>query len=128
MRVIATVILLVAGFGSSVAAQSGATGDAARGAQIYQASCGSCHSINANRVGPAHRGVVGRRAGTMAGYNYSAALRASRIIWDARTIDRFLQDPQKMIPGTKMGFRLTDPARRTDVIAYLRQQSRPVPK
>ncbi|WP_283419040.1 c-type cytochrome [Sphingopyxis sp. Geo48] len=120
--------MLVAGFSSSVAAQSSATGDAARGAQIYQASCGSCHSINANRVGPAHRGVVGRRAGTMAGYNYSAALRASRIIWDARTIDRFLQDPQKMIPGTKMGFRLTDPARRTDVIAYLRQQSRPVPK
>jgi cytochrome c len=128
MRVTATAIMLVAGFSSSVAAQSSATGDAARGAQIYQASCGSCHSINANRVGPAHRGVVGRRAGTMAGYNYSAALRASRIIWDARTIDRFLQDPQKMIPGTKMGFRLTDPARRTDVIAYLRQQSRPVPK
>lgn len=99
-------------------------GDPARGAKLYAANCGSCHSLDANRVGPAHRGVYGRKAGTARGYAYSPAMRGARIVWNEATLDRFLQNPQAMVPGTRMGFRLTDPARRADVIAYLRQQSR----
>lgn len=119
-------ICLLAGAGmAEVAFALAPVGDAARGAQLYRAKCGSCHSIATNRVGPAHHGVVGRKAGTAPGYSYSAAMRASRIVWNASSIDRFLQNPQKLIPGTKMGFRLADPAQRADVIAYLQQQSRP---
>ena len=100
------------------------SGDPARGAKLYAANCGSCHSLDANRVGPAHRGVYGRKAGTARGYAYSPAMRGARIVWNEATLDRFLQNPQAMVPGTRMGFRLTDPVRRADVIAYLRQQSR----
>lgn len=100
-------------------------GDPARGAKVYAASCGSCHSLDANRVGPAHRGVYGRKAGTARGYTYSPAMRGARIVWNEATLDRFLQNPQQMVRGTRMGFRLTDPARRADVIAYLRQQVAP---
>ncbi|MCW0199558.1 c-type cytochrome [Sphingopyxis sp.] len=100
------------------------SGDPARGAKLYAANCGSCHSLDANRVGPAHRGVYGRKAGTARGYAYSPGMRGARIVWNEATLDRFLQNPQAMVPGTRMGFRLTDPARRADVIAYLRQQSR----
>ena len=103
-------------------------GDAVRGAQLYKSRCGSCHSLDANRVGPAHRGVVGRKAGSMAGYSYSPAMRASRVVWSPQAIDRFLQNPQMMVPGTKMGFRLADPGQRADVIAYLQQQGRTVRK
>ena len=98
-------------------------GDPARGAQVYDGKCTGCHSLDTNRVGPAHRGVFGRKAGLAAGYNYSAGVRASRIVWNELTLDRWLTDPQATIPGARMGFRLTDPAQRADVIAYLRQQS-----
>lgn len=97
-------------------------GDPVRGAQVYAASCGACHSLDANRVGPAHRGVFGRRAGTASGYSYSPALRAARFSWTVENLDRWLTNPSAMVPGTRMGFRLSDAGRRADVIAFLRQQ------
>ncbi|MCP5386887.1 MAG: c-type cytochrome [Novosphingobium sp.] len=100
-----------------------APGDAVRGATIYTANCGSCHSLDANRVGPAHRGIYGRKAGSAPGYAYSTPVKNSRIIWNANNLDRWLRDPRSVIPGTKMAFRLTDAQKRADVIAYLRQQS-----
>ncbi len=98
-------------------------GDATRGAQIYENNCTGCHSINQNRVGPSHRGVFGRRAGRATGFEYSDALKNARITWNATTLDRWLTNPQLMVPGTQMGFRLTDAQRRADVIAYLRTQT-----
>lgn len=100
-----------------------AAGDAARGASVYAANCGSCHSLDANRVGPAHRGVYGRRAGLAPGYAYSPALRNSRVVWNAATLDRWLRDPRSVVPGTKMAFSLPDAGKRADVIAYLRANS-----
>jgi len=93
-----------------------------RGAQLYQARCGSCHSLDANRVGPAHRGVVGREAGTAPGYRYSPALAASGIVWTEQNIDRWLQGTQKMVPGAKMFLAVPNPADRSAIIAYLRSQ------
>ena len=100
-------------------------GDAARGAQIYEGQCGACHSLDSNRVGPAHRGVFGRHAGRAPGYDYSAAVKRSAVVWTAANLNRWLSGPSKMIPGTKMGFSLTDAQKRADVIAYLKQQSAP---
>ncbi|MEW5880584.1 MAG: c-type cytochrome [Pseudomonadota bacterium] len=99
----------------------GETGDAVRGAQLYEARCGGCHSADASRVGPAHRGVFGRRAGTAAGFDYSPALRASRLVWDARTLDAWLADPERTIPGQAMGYRVDDARDRADLIAHLRE-------
>jgi cytochrome c len=96
-------------------------GDAGRGQTLYQA-CTSCHSLDDNDIGPKHRGVVGRPAGTVPDYAYSAALKSSGIVWDAATLDRWLTNPQALVPGTKMYFLIADPQMRADIIAYLAQQ------
>ena len=92
------------------------------GAALYAQNCARCHSIDANRVGPKHRGVVGRRAGTVPGYAYSPALKASGIVWTPQQLDRWLQGPAAMVPKSKMNFRLANPAQRTAIIAYLATQ------
>ena len=81
-------------------------GDAGRGAGLYEARCGACHSLDANRVGPAHRGVYGRRAGAAPGFAYSPALKASGLVWTAGNLDLWLSAPTKLVKGTSMGFRM----------------------
>jgi cytochrome c len=95
-------------------------GDAARGEEVYTAKCGACHSPDANRVGPMHRGVFGRQAGTVQGFNYSRAVKGSSVVWGEDTLDAWLTNPQDLIPGQRMNFRLSSPQDRADVIAYLR--------
>jgi cytochrome c len=96
-------------------------GDPTHGKTLYQ-SCEACHSIEENDVGPKHRGVVGRRAGSVAGYVYSPALKASGITWDESTLDTWLVNPSALVPGTKMFYKIDDPQARADIIAYLKQQ------
>ena len=96
-------------------------GDAARGKSLYL-GCESCHSIDDNDVGPRHRGVVGRRAGSVSDYAYSSALRQSGLTWNEATLDRWLSNPSALVPGTKMYFKIDDAQQRADLIAYLRQQ------
>jgi len=91
-----------------------------RGAALYQQRCGACHSLDANRVGPAHRGVFGRRAGAAVGYSYSPALTRLGVIWTEATLDRWLTNPTIMAPGTAMGVRTANPQDRADLIAYLK--------
>jgi cytochrome c len=96
-----------------------AQGDATRGAEVYASRCGGCHSVDADRVGPRHAGVFGRRAGTVEGFDYSPALKTSAVVWDARSLDRWLKDPESLVVGQRMGYSLGDAALRADVIAYL---------
>jgi cytochrome c len=96
-------------------------GDPAHGKVLYQ-TCEACHAIEDNDVGPKHRGVVGRRAGSVKDYVYSAALKASGITWDETTLDAWLSNPSALVPGTKMFFKLDDPQARADIIAYLKEQ------
>lgn len=96
---------------------------ASRGAEIYEAKCGACHSLDQNRIGPKHRGVFGRKAGVVPDFHYTDALKKSGIVWNEKTLDTWLQSPVKMVPGTGMGFQLRDAQERADVIAYLKQQS-----
>ena len=96
------------------------TGNAARGEQVY-ARCMACHSLTENRIGPRHCGVFGRRAGAVPGFDYSPALRRTKIIWDDKTLDAFLADPLQYLPGTAMVFAgVPDPQERADVIAWLK--------
>ena len=94
--------------------------DAGRGKQLYESRCIGCHSIDENRVGPAHRGVFGRKAGSVAGYDYSPALKSSRVVWGEKTLERWLTNPEATIPGQKMGFAVPEAADRADIIEYLR--------
>jgi cytochrome c len=100
-------------------------GDPARGEQIYH-RCQGCHSIDRSRIGPMHKGLFGRKAGTLPGFDYSEAMRASGIVWSEKTLDIFLRSPRMMIPGTKMTFAGVRDARdRADLIAYLKQATKP---
>ena len=97
-----------------------APGDPARGLQLYRGRCSFCHTPDANRIGPRHRGVYGARAGTQPGFRYSPPLAASGIVWTAGTLDAWLTDPRRMVPGAAMGQRVPDARDRADLIAYLR--------
>lgn len=110
-------VLLAALF--AMASSAGAAGDAERGRQGYEARCGGCHSVEADRIGPRHAGVVGRRAGSVPGFAYSDALRKSGITWDATLLDRWLTEPETLVPGQRMGYRLGDAQVRADIVAYL---------
>jgi cytochrome c len=103
-----------------LAAAPASAGDAAHGEEIYNSRCVACHSPDANRVGPRHRGVVGRTAGSLADFNYSKAVKNSGIVWDEQTLDKWLTNPQAFIPGQRMNFKVADPADRADLIAYLK--------
>jgi len=105
------------------AASANAAGDAAHGQQLYAVRCVACHSLDENRVGPKHRGVYGRQAGRAEHYEYSAALRRATIVWDDKTLDRWLADPEKLIPGQKMGYQVPQAADREDLIAFLKRES-----
>jgi cytochrome c len=100
-----------------------ATGNVARGQTLYK-GCADCHSINENAVGPMHKGVVGRKAGSVPGYDYSPDLKNSGIVWTEDNLDKWLAGPQTMVAETKMFFDVPDPQDRADIIAYLKERAR----
>ena len=104
-----------------IAAAPAGAGDPTRGKTVYQV-CMGCHSLDDDDVGPRHRGVVGRLAGTVPGYAYSPALRNSHIVWDRDSLNRWLTNPQAFVPGAKMFFAMPNAQDRADVIAYLSEQ------
>ena len=114
------ILSMIGGIATARAEPTAVHGDAAHGKALYQ-SCEACHSIEENDVGPKHRGVVGRRAGTVAGYAYSPALKASGITWDEATLNTWLSNPSALVPGTKMFFKLDEQQARADIIAYLKE-------
>ena len=94
-------------------------GDARTGAALYQQHCTACHAIDSNKIGPAHRGVVGRRVGSLLGYKYSSELAASRLRWTPQTLNKWLEDPEELVSGQRMGFLIESEQERADLIAYL---------
>ena len=111
--------------GGATVVLAGLTGDATAGQRVFM-QCRTCHAIEAgvNRVGPSMHGVVGRQAGIVPGYTYSAANKNSGKTWDEATLFAYLENPRAYIPGTKMSFvGLRNPQQRVDVIAYLKTQS-----
>ena len=116
------VAVTVAGFLFSLAqpdevvAQSAAVS----GANLYKRKCSSCHTMAANKIGPAHKGVFGRKAGLVLGYAYSPALKKSGIVWNDKTLDQWLQGPQKMVKGSKMYLAVPNAAERAAIIGYLK--------
>jgi len=104
------------------AAAAGAAANAEAGRKVYE-RCAGCHSFEYNRTGPLHCGLVGRRAGTAPGYEYSQAMRKSRITWDERALERFLAAPTEVVPGTTMTYAgVPDAGERRNLIAYLAKE------
>ena len=103
---------------------AGTAAEIALGRSLY-IRCAACHALAPTtqaKIGPHLQNIVGRRSGAVAGFNYSPAMRQANISWDAATLDRWLQRPQTVVPGTSMAFAgLTNPADRRALIAYLRR-------
>ncbi|BEP38740.1 c-type cytochrome (plasmid) [Variovorax sp. V59] len=119
--------LLAAAAALAAAAHAWASPDAVRGEQVY-ARCLACHALAVDRVGPRHCGLFGRLAGSVPGFAYSEALKKSKIVWNDKTLDRFLAKPLAMVPGTAMTYDgVPDPAERADLIAYLRRANEAPP-
>lgn len=108
------------------AAEQTAKQAAADSAQIKQGEmvysrCMACHALTYDRTGPHHCGLFGRRAGSVPGFAYSTAMKNSDIVWNAKTLDHFLANPTKAVPGTSMGYAgIPDSKERTALIAYLK--------
>ena len=102
---------------------STAAGDTIRGQELYHTMCMPCHSIDYNGVGPAHKGLFGRKAGSHADYLYSQAVKSSNIVWTDKTLDKWLSNPEKLIPGQKMSFMVPAAKDRADLIAYLKKEA-----
>jgi cytochrome c len=103
-----------------------ADGDAAHGKTVF-ARCAACHDLNTGRtvLGPSLKGIVGRKAGAIDGFAYSAALKARGIAWTPANLDSFITSPTRFVPGTRMPFAGVPDARdRADLIAYLQQAAR----
>jgi cytochrome c len=101
-----------------------AAGDAAKGEKAFR-MCAACHTADAatNRVGPYLKGVVGRKPGSVEGYNYSPAMKAKGegLVWDEANLDAYLTSPKDFVPNNKMAFAgVKKPDDRADIIAYLK--------
>ncbi len=121
MRISMITISAVAALLGSGAARAG--GDVARGEALYQ-GCQDCHSIDKNDVGPKHRGVIGRKAGSVPDYNYSIVLKNANLVWTETNLDQWLANPQKFLPGVKMFYHLDNASDRADVIEFLKERAR----
>ena len=103
-----------------------ADGDLARGEVRFQ-ECAACHKLDAgsNGVGPSLHGVFERKAGELADFRYSPALKRSGISWSPQTLEAYLTDPQALVPGNRMPYAgMADPQGRADLIAYLAKASK----
>ena len=108
-------------FLASAATTASAAGDAAKGEDVFGITCVGCHSVSGpSLAAPALAGVVGRKAGTAAGFQYSDALAKSGLVWNEQTLDKYLADPNAAVPGTTMPIGVSSAEDRANVIAYLK--------
>lgn len=117
----------IAGQAASSAAPAAVSGDVAAGKLVFR-KCQACHSLEPgkNGLGPSLAGIVGKKSGTAPSFNYSAAMKGSNLTWDIATLDTYLSDPQKLVPGNKMPFPgLKTENERQAVLAYLAAGSSP---
>jgi cytochrome c len=114
LRVTIAAAALLAAAGAARAA------DPARGQELY-AQCIACHSLDGeNGVGPTLQGVIGRRAGALAEFRYSPAMRRAAVVWDVTNLDRFMADPQTVVRGNRMPFSgIEEASDRADIAAFI---------
>lgn len=91
------------------------------GEALVKQECGACHSLNAGevRVGPSLSAMAGKKAASVPGYSYSAALKKKRLVWNAATLDLWLKDSQALVPDTSMYYEQSDVAKRKEIVNFL---------
>ena len=115
---------MISAFAAVLAVGIAAAADPEKGKEIY-GRCLACHALEYDRVGPRHCGLFGRRAGSVPGFAYSEAMKRSKIVWNEKTLGRFLANPLKAVPGTAMTYAgVAEAKERADLIAYLKTACR----
>lgn len=117
MRGIRLAMASMLGFAQLAQAQTSV--DPAVGKSIYEGKCGGRHSVDTNRIGPLHRGIVGREVASVPDFDYLPALKQLHGAWTTERLDMWLQGPPVLTPGSKMYLTLDDPVQRREIIGYL---------
>ena len=107
----------------AIGAAGPANGNAVNGKVLFEKRCTGCHSLDKNKEGPRLRGVYGRQAGSIPDFAYSDELKGSKIMWNGETLDRWLSNPEVMLPNTDMAFHVSNSQERADIIEFLRVSS-----
>jgi cytochrome c len=95
----------------------------ADGKGLFEKRCGGCHSLDRDKEGPRLGGVYGRTAGSLDSFQYSNALKNSKIKWSEDTLNKWLTDTEKLVPNNDMAFHIEKADERSEIIAYLKQNS-----
>jgi cytochrome c len=109
--------------GGSALSMVGPGQAAAGGRELFEKRCGGCHALDRDKEGPRLGGVYGRVAGSVDSFQYSEALKKSKITWTETTLDKWLTDTEKLVPDNDMSFHVEKADERGEIIAYLKQNS-----
>ena len=96
-------------------------GDTVDGRSAFEKRCTGCHALDHDKEGPRLAGVVGRKAGAVSAFTYSDAVKKSTVVWTEAALDKWLTDPETVIPDNDMSFRLNSPIERAAIIAFLKE-------
>ena len=118
--ILAGFVLLVAGSSLAVSTRAQSRAD---GKALFEKRCGGCHALDRDKEGPRLGGVYGRVAASIASFEYSASLKKSKITWTDETLDKWLTDPEKLVPDNDMAFHVESADERREIISYLKQTS-----
>src|SRR5437870_13316769 len=118
--ILAGFMLLTAGSSLSRPARAQAQTD---GKALFERRCGGCHALDRDKEGPRLGGVYGRTAGSLDSFQYSDALKKSKIKWSEDTLDKWLTDTEKLVPKNEMTFHVEKADERSEIIGYLKQNS-----
>ena len=119
--IIAGFVLFLVGWSLAISAQAQARPD---GKAVFEKRCGGCHALDRDKEGPRLRGVYGRTAGAIESFQYSEALKKSKLKWTDETLDKWLTDTEKLVPDNDMTFHVEKPDERSAIIAYLKSSSK----
>ena len=118
-----TCMLAILLFPHAAITEAGPAANAGNGKVLFEKRCTGCHSLEKNKEGPRLRDVFGRKAGSVPDFSYSDELKASKITWDAQSLDRWLLDPDAVVPNNDMAFHVSNMQERADIIEFLRVSS-----
>jgi len=93
------------------------------GEALFASRCAGCHSLDRDKEGPRLAGVYGRAAASVEGFSYSSALSKAKLTWNGETLDKWLADPDRLVPGNDIGFHVDNPDDRRAIIQFLKQNS-----
>jgi cytochrome c len=119
----AACVVLALAIGPSFLPASFLPAQAKSGKDVFEARCAGCHALDRDKEGPRLAGVYGRAAASVPSFQYSDALAKSKITWNEETLDKWLTDPEELVPDNDMAFRVTNSEERRNIIEFLKQQS-----